>query len=138
MKLYEFINISDAITFYAPDDDIAFATALYVGRGECACERIEAEGNKEVKDSACYLFEIPPDVLKRFENIINSRSKEVLEAAHTFACCKPGERVIFDDYTNQGTDKEKYDKWDDAHRSSILDYCKYARSLSLKTTGEPS
>ena len=132
MNLYEFINFSDAITFYAPDDDIAFATALYVGGGKCSCERVDSDGNKEVKDSAPYLFGIPDDVLKRFEAIITSRAKDVMESAHTFACCKPSEREIFNDYTNNGTDNEKYAKWDDAHRTSLSDYCKYARGLRLK------
>ena len=132
MNLYEFINISDAITFYAPDDDIAFAVALYVGNGECSCKRIDPDGDKDVKDSNLYLFGIPDEVVKRYDEIITSRSKECVEAAHTFACCKPGERQIFDDYTKNGTDKEKYDKWDNAHRSSMANYCKYARGLRLK------
>lgn len=34
MNLYEFINMSDTITFYAPDDDIAFTVTMYVGNGE--------------------------------------------------------------------------------------------------------
>lgn len=133
MNLYEFINISDAITFYAPDDDIAFAVAMYVGNGKCSCERVDPDGNKDVKDSAPYLFGIPDEVLKRFEAIITSRSKECVESAHTFACCKPGEREIFNDYTNNGTDKAKYEKWDDSHRTSLNDYSKYARSLKLKS-----
>lgn len=132
MNLYEFINISDAITFYAPDDDIAFAVALYVGGGKCSCKRIEPDGDKDVKDSNLYLFGIPDEVVKRYDEIITSRTKEVTESAHTFACCKPSERQIFDDYTKNGTDKAKYDKWDDAHRSSMSDYCKYARGLRLK------
>ena len=135
MNLYEFINISDAITFYAPDDDIAFAVALYVGNGQCHCKRIEPDGDKDVKDSDLYLFGIPDEVQKRFGEIITTRSKEFIEAAHTFACCKPSEREIFNDYTNNGTDKEKYEKWDDAHRSSMSDYCKYARGVRLKDEG---
>ena len=136
MNLYEFICISDAITFYAPDDDIAFAVALYVGGGKCSCKRIDPDGDKDVKDSAPYLFGIPDDVLNRCEEIINSRTKECVESAHTFACCKPSEREIFNDYTNNGTDKAKYDKWDDAHRTSLSDYCKYARGLRLKDGAE--
>lgn len=132
MNLYEFINISDAITFYAPDDDIAFAVALYVGGGKCSCKRIEPDGDKDVKDSNLYLFGIPNEVVKKYDEIITSRSKECVESAHTFACCKPGEREIFNDYTKNGTDKAKYDKWDDAHRSSMSDYCKYAHGLRLK------
>ena len=134
MNLYEFINISDTITFYAPDDDIAFAVAMYVGNGHSSCKRIEDGKEIEVKDSMPYLFtKIPDNVLKRFEEIITSRSKEVMNAAHTFACCKPSERIIFDEYTNNGKDKEKFDKWDDAHRTSMTDYCKYARSLQVKS-----
>ena len=133
MNLYEFINISDAITFYAPDDDVAFAVSMYVGDGKCSCNRIEKDGSKDVKDSAPYLFVgIPDEVLKRFESIITTRAKDVMEAAHTFACCKPGERAIFDEYTDNGKDKEKYAKWDDAHRTSMSDYCKFARAIKLK------
>lgn len=132
MNLYEFVNISDAITFYAPDDDIAFATALYVGGGKCSCKRIENGNSHDVADSSPYIFGIPDEVIKRFDEIITSRSKECVESAHTFACCKPSEREIFNDYTKNGTDKEKYAKWDDAHRSSMSDYCKYARGLRPK------
>ena len=56
MNLYEFINISDTITFYAPDDDIAFAVAMYVGNGHSSCKRIEDGKSIEVKDSMPYLF----------------------------------------------------------------------------------
>ena len=66
MNLYEFVNISDAITFYAPDDDIAFAVSLYIGNGNCSCKRIDPDGDKDVKDSALYLFGIPDEVIKRF------------------------------------------------------------------------
>ena len=136
MNLYEFISISDAITFYAPDDDIAFAVTLYVGSGQVMCQRCLGDGNVEVKDSQMYLFEVPDEVLKKFDDIIRNRSREVMEAAHTFACCKPRERRIFDEFTKNGTDKKKYAKWDDAHRTSLNDYCKYARSIRLKSEDE--
>ena len=132
MNLYEFINISDSITFYAPDDDIAFAVAMYVGSGRCSCRRIEGGSDYSVKDSSPYLLRIPKEVLKRFDSIISSRSREVMESAHTFACCKPSERGIFDEYTDNGQDAERYAKWADAHRTSCNDYCRYARGVQLK------
>ena len=135
MNLYEFINFSDTITFYAPDDDIAFAVTMYVGNGHSSCERLEGGKNIPVKDSIPYLFtKIPDEVIKRYKTIFTTRSTEALESAHTFACCKPSERQIFDEYTNNGSDKEKYEKWDDAHRTSMNDYCKFARSLKAKKT----
>lgn len=137
MNLYEFITISDAITFYAPDDDIAFAVSLYVGCGQAKCQRIENGESHDVKDSELYLFGgLPEEVEKRFESIIHARPKEIVEAAHTFACCKPGERAIFDEYTNNGTDKKKYAKWDDAHRTSCSDYCRYARGMRMRDDKE--
>ena len=137
MNLYEFINMSDTITFYAPDDDIAFAVTMYVGNGHSSCERLEDGKHIAVKDSIPYLFtKIPAIILERFKTIITTRSTEVMESAHTFACCKPCERQIFDEYTNNGSDKEKYDKWDDTHRSSTNNYCKFARSLRLKKPEE--
>lgn len=133
MNLYEFINTSDTITFYAPDDDIAFTVTMYVGNGHSLCERLEDGKHISVKDSIPYLFtKIPEDVLNRFRTIITTRSTEVMESAHTFACCEPGERQIFDEYTNNGSDKEKYEKWDNSHRTSMNGYCKFARSLRVK------
>ncbi|MDD5542860.1 MAG: hypothetical protein PHX83_06765 [Acidobacteriia bacterium] len=41
MKLYEVINPSDAVTFYAPDDATAVAVALTLGEGHYGAKRCE-------------------------------------------------------------------------------------------------
>ncbi len=46
MNLYEFIQPSDSITFYAEDDDVAFAATMIVGNAHCFANRIGEDGKK--------------------------------------------------------------------------------------------
>lgn len=40
MYVYEFINNNEPVTFLAPDDQIAFLVAVYLGKGMQTCKRV--------------------------------------------------------------------------------------------------
>jgi len=131
MKLYEFITPSDPITFYAPDDEVATAVALFVGNGQAGCVNVETEKHL----GTMMICLAPAEAEKRAHvavDIMKMRTQECLSAATTFAVCKPSDRDIYDDYTENGTNAEKVAKWDDKKRSSLNDWCGYARGLQVK------
>jgi hypothetical protein len=128
MKLYEFITPSDTITFYAPDNDIAEAVAAYVGGGKAG---LKACDGSEAPNTALF-FGKAEGQLERIKNTFANRLKEIIESAHTFAVCPQGYRDEYDILTKNGTDIEAVKKWDDKHRTSMSDWCNYARGLQKK------
>lgn len=134
MKLYEFITPSDPITFYAPDNDIAEAIALFVGGGKAGIKAID---KSETPNTLTAFFGgIQGEQLERVKQTVEKRVDEVIAAGKTFAVCRSSQREIYDDYTNNGQDEEKVEKWDDKNRSSISDWCGYARSLKIKESAK--
>ncbi len=57
-----------------------------------------------------------------------------LAAGKTFAVCKPCSREEYDELTKNSTDTKQVEKWDDKYRSSLSDWCGYARNLKFKET----
>jgi len=136
MQLYEFITPSDPITFYAPDDEVATAVAVFVGRGQAGCVNVQTEKHLDT----VMIFLAPAEADKRAHvavDIVKTRTQECLSAAKTFAVCGPSGREIYDDYTENGTNAEKVAKWDDKKRSSLNDWCGYARGLQVKEEAQP-
>jgi hypothetical protein len=131
MKLYEFITPSDPITFYAADDDIAQVVGIYVGNGQAGVSPCAGDKNRKI-ETMHFFGPLPNDIMQKMEKVAKERLDDFLEAAHSFAVCNPDQRVIYDEYTNNGKDKSKVEKWDDKNRSSMNDWCKYARSLKAK------
>jgi len=127
--LYEFITPSDPITFYAPDNDIAEAVSIYVGNGKAGTNRAD---EKDGPHTLIAFSSWGEGQEERVSGTMSKRINEVIEAAHTFAVTSIADRPVYDDYTNNGQDKEKIDKWDDIRRSSMSDWCGYARGLKLK------
>ena len=128
MKLYKFITPSDPITFYAPDNDIAEAVAIYVGKSKAEIEAVDGS----VTPSTLIVLGAAEGQVERLRKTMEERIAEVIAAGHTFAVCTPGERGIYDDYTNNGRDPEKIAKWDAVHRSSISNWCGFARGLKIR------
>lgn len=124
--LYEFITPSDPVTFYAPDNDIAEAVALYIGQGKAG---LRAADNSETP-TTLYLFnKMPDEVITRFKNTFKNRLDDFLDACKTFAVCNFSDRKIYDDYTQNSTNEEKVKSWDTEKRSSLTDWCGFARGL---------
>lgn len=128
MELYEFINMSDTITFYAENDDYARVVTLILGEGKAECKKqngislpycMTAFGNKA-----------PQEIYDHVSNMLKNKDKKLISALKTVAVCNFSEREIFDEYTNNSTNQEKYDKWDDAHRTSLNNFGKYARKIA--------
>ena len=128
MKLYELITPSDPITFYAPDNDIAEAIALFVGNGKAG---IKAQDDSETPNTITFIGGIPDEQLHRFKGTMDERLGEVLAAGKTFAVCGFGYREEYDILTKNSTDKKAVEKWDNKHRTSMSDWCGYARGLKL-------
>lgn len=131
MKLYEFITPSDPITFYAVDDDIAQVVGIYVGNGQALVSPCDEDKNRKI-ETMYLLSPIPDDIKNKITKVLEERIDDFLESAHSFAVCEPNQRIIYDEYTNNGKDKDKVEKWDDKNRSSMNDWCKYARGLKAK------
>ena len=128
MNLYEFITPSDPITFYAPDNDIAEAIAIFVGNGKAGCDGPD----KSDMPNTMVAFGWSDGQLERFQETMDKRLDEVLAAGKTFAVVGPGMRQEYDTLTQNSTDEKGVELWDGRHRSSISDWCGYARNLKLK------
>lgn len=129
MKLYELITPSDPITFYAPDNDIAEAIALFVGNGKAGINAIDGS---ETPNTITFLSGLPDEQLDRFKATMNNRIDEVLASGKTFAVCESRFREEYDELTKNSTDIKAVEKWDNRHRSSMSDWCGRARGLKLK------
>jgi len=128
MILYEFITPSDPITFYAPDDDVALAVGIIIGSGKAGVTNTET--GKSLPSLLLFLADL--EARKAIEIPVatwEARKAECIVAAHSFAVCDKGERAIYDEFTENGQNGIQVAKWDDAHRSSMSDWCAYARSL---------
>lgn len=129
MKLYEFITPSDPITFYAPDNDIAEAVAIIVGSGKAG---IKAVDGNETPNTLIFLTGFTNKQEDRFRATMENRGKEVIAAGKTFAVCEVAYREEYDELTENSTNTKRVKRWDDRHRSSMSDWCGYARGLKLK------
>ena len=129
MKLYEFCTPSDPITFYAPDNDIAEAIGLYIGNGKAGIELVDGG---EVPYTLIAFTGFSDGQEERYQKTMDERINEFIDAAHTFAVCPPAYRQEYDELTKNSTDIERVKQWDDKHRSSMSDWCTFARNLKLK------
>ena len=127
-ELYEFLNPSDGITFYAMSDEIARTATLLLGNGKAGAKAIDSDNNLEYCFTA--FNPAPEEIYKTVEKHVKTPDKDLIDCLNSFAVCKPYEREIYDDYTNNGTNETKFKKWDDKNRSSMNDFCGYARRLA--------
>ena len=137
MSLYRFIQPSDDITFYAEDDDIAFAATMIVGNAHCFANRVGEDGKETaVEGTALYLGKVPDEIIERLERLLDTRKAEIFAAFKTFAVCSPGCRKEYDVYTENSTNEERWKEWDDRKRTSMTNWCGYARSLKPRDEQE--
>ncbi len=127
MKLFELITPSDPITFYAPDNDIAEAIAVFVGNGKAGLRAIDGS---ETPNTMIFLG-ASDEQMDRIKSTLKDRQKEVISAGKTFATCTAGFREEYDTLTENSTNTEAIAQFDDRHRSSMSDWCGYARSLTV-------
>ena len=128
--LYNFVQPSDYITFYAEDDDVAFAATMIVGNAHVWAERVDENGETHnVEGTSLYLGKVPDDVIERLKKVLETRKAEIFAAFKTFAVCPPECRKEYDVYTENSQNEERWKEWDDRKRTSTTDWCGYARHL---------
>ncbi len=76
MKLYELITPSDPITFYAPDNDIAEAIALFVGNGKAGLEFADRKDKSELPSTMTAISGFADGQLERFQTTMDKRLDE--------------------------------------------------------------
>lgn len=59
-----------------------------------------------------------------------------VRAFKTFAVCSPGCRKEYDVYTENSTNEERWKEWDDRKRTSMTNWCGYARGLKPRDEQE--
>jgi hypothetical protein len=117
MNIYELVNPSDAWTFVAPSDKIAFLVSLAVGRGQTGAKR-------EGWESPLYLIGGDPggDFQKWFkeplEGALGRNSKDVIKSLRSF--------MIHRERAQKVPIGKALVKWNDKHRSSLNDFGGYA------------
>ena len=137
MNLYEFIQPSDSITFYAEDDDVAFAATIIVGNAHCFANRIGEDGKTTaVEGTSLYIGKVPDEIIERLKHLLETRAAEIFAAFKTFAVCSPGCRKEYDVYTENSTNEERWKEWDDRKRTSMTNWCGYARGLKPRNEQE--
>lgn len=127
-ELYEFLNPSDTITFYAENDDIARAVTLILGNGKAGCRK----ENGEQVDNCFTAFgnPAPQKVYDEIEKWLKEGNESLIQSFNSLGCCNRDERPIFDEYIQNDEANKKFLKWDETHRSSMNDFCGYARRLA--------
>lgn len=80
--------------------------------------------------------EAPKEIYDQLETMLKEKDKNLVSALKTIAVCDFSEREIYNDYTENCTNKEKMDKWDDAHRTSMNQFYHYAQRLARKLQEE--
>lgn len=132
MKLYELIQPSDKITFYADDDKIAREVTLLLGAGKAGCRKQNGE-----QLSHCFTAfgtPAPKEVYEELNKHIEESNQNLINSLNSVACCSFSEREIYDDYTNKSTDEDKMFKWNENHRTSINNFCSHAKYIARVLT----
>lgn len=125
--IYEFITPSDAITFKACDDAIAFAVGLIVGRGSAGVLNTETQESLNTLMFFCTeedLVKIVSDNLNTdLETFIINNKQEIISSLNSFMYGSENERVVYDAAISAITDKTKLKEFKSAHedrqRSSV-------------------
>jgi hypothetical protein len=144
MILYEFITLSDPITFKAKDDKIAFCCAMMLGSGEAGCNNTETS---ESVPAMLFLAEDPEKIIFDFlgndlSRYVEAHKPDVIEAFKTFAYGSVSSRKSYDLACYYITDPEKLQefkvKHEEENRSSMTEWVKsawsYAKALETVNT----
>lgn len=128
MEIYELINMSDRITFYAENDDYARAVTLLLGEGKCGCRK--QDGTSLEYCMTAFHGEAPQEIYDQLRDMLKNNDEKLIYALSSIAVCDFSEREIYDDYTENMTNQEKMIKWDDKHRTSINQFFRYSQKLA--------
>lgn len=120
--IYELVNPSDAWSFEAPSDKIAFLVALGVGRGATPAKR-------DGWDSGMYLFgkgdpaaDFKKQFGEEFEGAVDRNRKEIVRSLRSF--------VIHREKAPKKMSAKERAAWNEKQRSSMNDFGGYANALA--------
>lgn len=102
--IYEFINMSDRITFYAKNDDYARAVTLLLGEGKAGCRKENGESIPYCMTA--FHGSAPDEVYEQIKKMIADKDEELIKALKTVAVCDFSERERYLTIT-QKTEKMK-------------------------------
>ena len=77
-NLYEFINMSDTITFYAKNDDYARALTLLLGEGKAGCKK--EDGTSLEYCMTAFHGSAPQEVYDLISEMVRSCDEELIKA----------------------------------------------------------
>ena len=123
MTVYTLVNPSDAWTFLAPSDKIAFLVSLYVGGGKTPASR-------DGWESPFYLMGGDPDkdyekaFGEPFDKALANNADELIESFRSF--------MISRHKSPEPLTGEALAKWNDQKRSSLSDFGAYALKLARR------
>lgn len=139
MHLYKLINPSDSITFFAPDDAIARAVVLMIGRGAYGL----CDTDDDDREVQCMLLFQPEDVVaqkfiewfgKPFPEYVEEHRHGIIDALASVATVSARERFVYQRALEAITDPEERERFkrqcDDRNRSSLNAITEYAWKLA--------
>lgn len=119
MELYEFITPSDAITFYAPDNKVAFAVALMLGNGKAGLKRKGAPSDENIPSMLAFSKEpektMDEYVGGNFGEWMAKNRKEIANAMKSFAYTDFNNRFVYDKACDGIKDPVELDKFKHDH-----------------------
>ncbi len=138
MTLYDLINPSDPVTFYAPSFTVAAAATIILGEGKLGASPVGEEGEEvpllAFADQAYFDGWVQGLGYESFSEMLNENRSETVACLRTFATVSPDERKIYDLALRAITDDEKrtefLEAWDDAKRSSLNQITNVAHRLA--------
>lgn len=134
---YEFITMSDKITFLADDDKIAYATVLLIGNGKAGCTREDGESIPTMLMFDRNATETAKQYLgEDIDTFIDTNQEKVAECLLSFAYIGFGDREYFDKALAATKDeaerKEFLTKHENDKRTSMSKWVAYAWKLGGK------
>lgn len=132
--IYDFVTPSDAITFEAQDDKIAFACAVMLGLGKAGCHRFEK--GEDIDIDTMLMFDTNPDKTMtetlgtKLNDFIKENHEEMAKCFQSFAYGDIGDRVQYNEAIAAITDKKKLEEFkkshEDRNRTSLSKWVKGA------------
>lgn len=123
--IYEFINMSDKITFIAPNDAIAWATTVLFSQGKAGCHREDGTNLNSIlvfhSDPEKVFLEMCQEILgDTMENYISKteNEQEIANALLSFAYTSISERSIYDKTIELLQDPEEIEQFKKEHEES--------------------
>jgi hypothetical protein len=122
MNIYELVNPSDAWTFLAPSDKVAFLVALAVGRGQTSAKRDGWEGGMYVFGLGDPDKDFKKEFGEELEGAVGRHKADLIKSLRTF--------MIHREKAKKVPTGKALAKWNDKHRSSLNDFSGEALKLA--------